>query len=100
VELHPFGLRGRIVAHPWLFDLQSTGASDDLAARLVPVADYQALALLVSPALMLVEELTHLRFDGLLEHPLRSLPDQLIEYTASRELLLAVGHLQIDLANP
>ena len=100
VELHTLVLVRRIVAYPWLLHLQSPGARDDLARRLVTVADNQALALRVTTFGLLLEELLDLRLDGLLQHLLSTLANKLIEDAPSLELLAEVGNFQIDVSNP
>jgi hypothetical protein len=64
------------------------------------VADDQALAVLVTPFLMLVEKLLHLGLDGMLQHLLRTTPNQLIEQIAPLNLLPEAGNFHIDIAHP
>ena len=99
-ELHPFVLVRPIVPHPWLPHLQDPGTDHNRAARLVAVADDQALAVFVAPFLVLVQKLLHLGLNGLLEHLLSTTANQLIEQIASLELFLDVSDFQIDLAHP
>src|SRR5262249_21275959 len=95
-ELHPLVLVGRIVPHAWRTHLQGSGAGHDAACRLVAVAHDQALALFVTPVLMLLEKDLHFGFDGLLEHLLSALANDLVQQGASLELLPEIGNLHIE----
>jgi hypothetical protein len=66
----------------------------------VPVANDQAVALVVATFLVLVEKLLHLGLDGLLEYLSSTTAHQLIEQSAPRELLAEVGDFQVNGTHP
>lgn len=80
-----------------LLDLEWTGPSENLSRGFVAVANDQALPLLVTAIIVLKEELTNLRFDGLLQHPLGSHSDNLVQRGAFLELRSKGDHFRIDL---
>jgi hypothetical protein len=77
--VHALVLVRRIVPHPWLTHLQGTGAGHDPTRWLMTVAHDQALALVVTMVLVLLEENLNLGFNGFLEHLLSTLANHLVE---------------------
>jgi hypothetical protein len=89
----------RIVPYPWLTHLERAGAGHDPTRWLVTVAHNQAFALVVTAVLMLLEKNVNLGFDGLLEHLLSPLANDLVKQRTSVELLSETGNLYIEVAH-
>src|SRR5579871_3760174 len=95
-ELHPPALGRRIIPYPRLPHLQGARPGHDRPGRLVSIAYHQALAGGITPVVVLLEKLLHLRFNGLLQNLLRPAAHHDIEESASLELFPEAGDFRIQ----